>query len=355
MKRLIIILMVVISVLLLFACDTEKEKTEYNKDYSVGVIETTEQKNRSRLTFYDIDLAKVNSIEYNLGSMGSYFYPPKVFDNYMYVVPQGIGNRKEKTVIFELNLETGETKEYDMGLQNMNSFCITDKYIFGVATWNHTSIIARYDKNLKEIKTLEFSEIFIELMEPTDDNLMAFGGSKVESYLYKIDIEKLRIEKEYNIIEHGLVHEGAVVIGDDLYFTNTTKQGDGKEDLENDTMSVFHMNDETFEKIQLESDSPSHIIEYNNKLFIVHCNLVIGEGNEISIYDIETKEIELIELGHNVCQIEIQDNILYAIDYEKNLYKYILSEDKLELENQVDLDTTEGEKEHFYIGGFFKK
>ncbi|MBS4534220.1 hypothetical protein GOQ29_01160 [Clostridium sp. D2Q-14] len=46
---------------------------------------------------------------------------------------------------------------------------------------------------------------------------------------------------------------------------------------------------------------------------------------------------------------------VYVIDYETNLYKYILSDDKLEFENQVDVETTEGEKEHFYIGVFFNR
>jgi len=46
--------------------------------------------------------------------MGSPMDIPRIYDKYMYVVPQGIGNQKELTVILEYNMETGKYKTYDM-------------------------------------------------------------------------------------------------------------------------------------------------------------------------------------------------------------------------------------------------
>lgn len=363
MKRQVIFFMVaMIGISLLSVCGKKTKEEIFNGDYSVCVIESTQQKNKSILTFYDDALDKVQSTEYALGSMGSWFYPPKILDNYMYVVPQGIGNQKEKTIIFELNLQTGESRQYDMNQQAINGFCISDKYIFSVATWNNVSTITRYDKNSDKIDTLELPEIFIEFMENTPDKLMAFGIAKLESneytptsYLYEIDIETLMLKEEYDITGYGISHEGAVVEGDDLYFTNTTKLGNENEELPNQTMSVFHIESKVFETIQLESYSPSQLAASDGKLFIVHCDLVTGEGKEISVYDIETQETELIQLEHNVCQIAIKSNIVYIIDNEAKLYKYTFRDDKLEFEKQINVQTTEGEDSYFYVSSFFIK
>jgi len=83
--------------------------------------------------------------------------------------------------------------------------------------------------------------------------------------------------------------------------------------------------------------------------------LVTGEGKEISVYDIETQETELIQLEHNVCQIAIKSNIVYIIDNEEKLYKYTFRDDKLEFEKQINIQTTEGEDSYFYVSSFFVK
>lgn len=68
--------------------------------------------------------------------------------------------------------------------------------------------------------------------------------------------------------------------------------------------------------------------------------------------------MELITLDHHVQQIDMQNDMLYALgnsfDTETaTLYQYNLHGNQLELKNEAGVYTTANESQHFYVTGFF--
>ncbi|MDR1754633.1 MAG: hypothetical protein LBR74_06995 [Eubacterium sp.] len=103
----------------------------------------------------------------------------------------------------------------------------------------------------------------------------------------------------------------------------------------------------------MDSKSPAQVITFDKKLYIVHCDLVIGEGKDITIFNTETKEKEVVSLEHNVSQIQINKDYLFATD-GKNIYKYRVNGDELLLEKNANAQTVKSNS-HYYIGGIFIK
>jgi len=342
---------------LFYSC-TNNESTKFNKDFSIGVIETTGQKNKSIITFYDENLDEVSSQKLKLGSMGSNFNVPRVFDNKMYVVPQGIANKKEQTIILEFDLETGKTKNFDLKTRAMTRFCLNDKYLFGTADWNFVSKISRMQKATNQIKTLEFEKIHIHQLDVYNDILYAFGfeyneKNEMKSYLYTIDCDKFTIIYKLDISEIGTSQPDTFFINNNLYFTNSLELVDGKQEMPSNTLCIMDLNTHSITNLALKAPFPSQILEYNNMLLITHNDQVHGEGNQITILDPNTHEMELFEFEHDLCQVEIKGEKLYAIDKEF-LYVYNIKDDfTFELANKINAKTNKNDNTYFYISGIF--
>ena len=227
--KLVVISIIAVTLLLLaafflFNMKQSKGKESFNKDFNIAVIETTEQVNKSNLTFYNKDFEKTGAQEINLGSMGSSFDLPRIYGKNMYVVPKGISSLKGLTVIMEYNMETGKYETYDMKQPYINSFSLNDKSIYSVNTLNNKSIISWYDKSSGNVKTISEEDIYFGRIDLYDDILYAFGLIKnndgIKSYLYLIDTKRFKIIDRIDISKSGLNQNYSIKIGNDIYFTN---------------------------------------------------------------------------------------------------------------------------------------
>ncbi len=355
-----IFLIISLTMILLSSCHHRKENVIYDDNFFLGVIETTGQENKSFLTFYDEELNKKSSIEMDYGSMGSYFDLPKVFENSLYVIPKGLGNLKEMTSVLKFDFKTGEHSLYDIGEPNMNSFCVDNNFIYTVNTLNGNSIISRFDKKTHSIEKLKLNKTFIGKLDIYNGILYGFGFRDtddlgMESSLYIINPDTLSIVEEIDITKHGQDQLGSLLNGDTMYFTNSLKYVAGNGEVKAATLSELNINDNSITSIELEEYYPFQVLEYEGKLFISHFNLVLGEGNKLTIYDpLLNETITTLSFDHNVAQIEIKDNNIYISD-GKDLYAYKIVDTSLELVKVVDISTKETEESYFYVSGFFIK
>ena len=351
----IVIILTGISIFFLIHSNKHKSEESFNNDFKLGVIETTEQDNESYITFYDEELNRGAVKEIKLGSMGSSFDLPKTFNKYMYVIPQGLGNKKDLTVIIEYNMETGEYKTYDIKQPCMNSFCVNEKSIYTVNTFNYNSIISWYDKSSENIKTISKEDVYIGRIDLYDDMLYAFGmlkdGDGLKSYLYLIDTSSFKITDTIDITESGISQEYSTKVGDDIYFTSQTEKADMAEQPSN-ILTKFNIKDKTITNIDLQEEYPFQIIKYKNKLIISHYDLVQGQGNKITIYNPKTGEQQGVTLENNLSQIFIEDDKIYSRDSDY-LYVYAIKDTHFELINKVDIHTKKNSNNFFYLSGFF--
>jgi hypothetical protein len=358
-----LILMLILIVFFMFFNQTKVDKVDkvdnvnrveegFNKDFDIAVIESTEQDNISNLTFYNKELKKTGTQEIKLGSMGSPMDLPRIYDKYMYVVPQGIGNQKELTVILEYNMETGKYKTYDMKQHAINSFAVNDKSIYSVNDVNDESIISWFDKSSGNVKTISKKAIYISNLNLYDDTLYAFAMEKVQngtkSYLYLIDTKSFMITDTIDISAGGQNY--STKIGDDFYFTNQLD----KHDQASNILTKFNIKDKTILDIKLKDKFPLQILNYKDKLIISHFDRMQRKGNTITIYDPKTNEQQNVTLESNLEQIFIKDDKLYSMG-EDYVYIYSINNSTFKLLNKADVRTKRGDKYYYYLSGLFAK
>ncbi|MBU3093413.1 hypothetical protein KPL35_15215 [Clostridium sp. CF011] len=346
----------VLVLLFLVHMKQSREKATSNKDFNIGVIETTEQDNKSNLTFYNKDLKKTGTQKIKLGSMGSSFDLPRMYGKNMYVVPKGIGNQKELTVIMEYNTETSKYKTYDMKQHGINSFAVNDKAIYSANTLSNESIISWYDKRSGNLKTISKEGIYIDRIDLYNGTLYAFAMEKDndgnKSHLYLIDTKSFKITDIIDISKSGEGHNYSTKIGDDIYFTNQYEVSDTERGSYN--LSKFNIKNKTVSNIKLKERYPFQILNYKNKLIISHYDLVQMQGNKITIYDPGTNEQDVVTLENNLGQISIKDDKLYSKDGEY-LYVYSINNKTFKLINNVDIYTKRKNILFYYVSGFFTK
>ena len=354
---LLVILIIVFIAIFLVVLLNFMGKKNFNKDFNIAVIETTEQINESLLTFYNKDLKRIGSQKIKLGSMGSSFDLPRTYGRNMYVIPKGIGNTKDLSVIMEYNMDTGNYKTYNIKQHNMNSFSVNDTSIYTVNTLNYNSIISCYNKNSGNIKTISIEKVYIERIDLYEDTLYAFGmiydSKGIKSFLYLIDTKSFNIIDKIDISESGMSQFYSNKIGDNLYFTNQTEMSFSGEQPSK-TITKFNIKDKTISNIQLKEEFPFQILSYKNKLIISNYDLVQLKGNKITIYDPTTNEQKVVTVENNLAQIFIKDDKLYSMDRDY-LYVYSINDTDFKLTKKVDIHTKGESETFFYLAGFFVK
>lgn len=88
---------------------------------------------------------------------------------------------------------------------------------------------------------------------------------------------------------------------------------------------------------------------WDNILIVSHFDLVKREGGSISIYNLETKELNNIELGHDVEQMTINENVIYILS-DKIIYQYELKDMNLYLKCKTQIKKSNEEN---YLSGIF--
>ncbi|MEI7885494.1 MAG: hypothetical protein WCI30_09110 [Clostridia bacterium] len=354
---LVAVCLALILLIFIFVNQQGLEKASFKPDFKLAVIETTEQANKSTLSFYNQTMEKIATQEIKLGAMGSSFDLPRIYNGSMYIIPQGLGNKKDLTVILEYNLETGTYKTYDMQQPAMNSFAVNEQALYSANTINNQSIISWYDKGSGVVKTIVEPEIYISRIDLYDDTLYAFvmtkDNSGTKAYLYLIDTKSFEITDKIDISASGPGQNYSMRIGENIYFTNQYEISENS-NIGSYDLSKFNINTKKITNIKLAEQYPFQIQVYQDKLLISHYNLVQNQGNKITIYDPKTNMQELVTLKNNLNQILIEKDQLYTRD-GKYLNIYNINNGEFTLTKQIAIYTKSKSRTFYYVAGFFTK
>lgn len=115
------------------------------------------------------------------------------------------------------------------------------------------------------------------------------------------------------------------------------------------TVCIYSINDKTIETISFDQYYPLDLAVWDNILIVSHFDLVKREGGSISIYNLETKELNNIELGHDVEQMTINENVIYILS-DKIIYQYELKDMNLYLKCKTQIKKSNEEN---YLSGIF--
>lgn len=366
MKHIIKITVYIISITCLLICSgctsSKKEKLTDPKNVissDFGLVETTATADKSFISFYNDKIEKIGESEVKYGEMGSFFSPPQVYKNNMYVIPQGIDRIRDLKFIFNYDLNSGKTKKYDLDLYSMNSFCIDDTYLIGVNTINFDSNISRLNIGENSLKKITIQKEYVSEIFLNDKKLYAFSRIKTttgrKAYLYVIDAEKMEIQRKDELNTWGYSIQGICKIDNILFLPNGIQtSSDGKTSMPSNILTKYETQNNTYTNILLQYESPFQIVQYKRKLFISHYDPVQSKGKNITIFDLDTKEQKSITMKYDLGQIAIKKDKLYTINVDGNMQIYQINADySFSLLREKNIKTKKNESTYFYIGGFF--
>lgn len=315
----------------------------------ICVVETRGYDAQSALVFYDESLEEVGVFPLYYATLGQIFYTPSVYNGELYIVPQGIADRKDEKKVLKVNLSSLNTEIYTIDQYAINSISVNDNFIYSANTLNGDSHISKCNKSNKLVSEYVIERMYVSKLVCTDKRVFAFASIseklQFKSYLFIFD-EELNLLNQVDITEYGYDQYKAVIKGDMLYFSNSTANNDDARK----TVGVYSIADNSIRVIKLSKDYPHDIMFYDDKLLVSHFDIVTHEGGGLSIYNPETSEAKYIDLNHGAEQMTIKGDYIYFLAKYK-VYKYKLEANDLKCEKIVDVPPLC--KEFFYCTGLF--
>lgn len=329
--------------LFLTGCSVQKDALP--DDYAIGIIRTAGNRNSSDILYFNENLEQTGVTHYKYATMGGVFYKPVIFDGSLYVVPQGIANRKDLGIVFRQDLKSFEQEEFTVDQLAINGISVDQSAVYTVNTLNGDSIISKVNKKDGSIETLTYEGIYIPIVYVYNDVLYAFSeqhfDTNIKSTLYCINPENLNETSKTDISHLGTTIYSAAGIEEMLYFAPKTTERDEL----NHIIGTYNIS--TGETGYIEcGTSAQHVLQVDDKLYITHGDVVNGEGTTISVYEINTGQITSHDLGMWPGQIAVYNDSLYVMGEDK-IAKFDTRTMTKQAEVNIPLDTG------YYLSGIF--
>ena len=113
--------------------------------------------------------------------MGQTFYSPIVYEQSLYIVPQGQANRKDEKIILQQDLETFEIQNYSLDQIAIYGLSVDSSAIYAVNNINGQSFVSRIDRTDRTVKTAEYDDVYISIIYSYRDRLYAFSSQSTPS------------------------------------------------------------------------------------------------------------------------------------------------------------------------------
>lgn len=364
-RKILAFMCMVTTVLLITACKADNQ-SKYNATYDFAVIETTGEENESIVSYYDQELNRINQQVLPYGGLTDSFTPAIISKDTLYASPEGLENGEGLCLSLGVDLNTGKVREFQhpKRYEGEKNQAVDKKRIFVNTNLNGNSFLSYYDTETEQSKDVTLKETVLGHMAVDTKYLYAFGEDNKHltaegdpcTQIYVFDKETLKKVKQKDL---GAVYSMvfSLVYDNQLYFPayDEIKETSALCRYDAATGALKMIN---FPKQQSDF---SNILVNRDKLYIAHGSVVTGQGKVLTIYDPKNNKMKEAEFSHNLSQIVIKHDNLYALDNDPNtetakLYKYKMSNDKFSLIGSADVYTKKGSKNpYFYIGSFFVK
>lgn len=327
--------------------------------YTVAVVEASKQTKKNRITYYDSDLQeKGNQDISHFGMCGD--VKPVVYDNKVYFVAAG-EQMKPSNIVVEMDLTTGEQKEYSMPSNStISDFCIDDENMYIVHNLNNITYIHAVNRKTNEEKKIELDESKesnVMDLDLKDGVLYAFGDNfdyndKVPSYIYEINVDTFSIENKIDVTGYGESLVSSCFYGDNLYLAFAQY----KDNTELEYICEYSLKTKKLKKVKTQAKEPIQIKEHNGLLYIVNSDKhdEKNKTSSISIYNPKTGAINNIKLGRHITYIDFMNDNMFL--YGNNMLAiYVEKNGEFILKKEKDVYTQKNNRSYYWVSGFFLK
>ncbi|MDO5734805.1 MAG: hypothetical protein Q4P08_06740 [Eubacteriales bacterium] len=338
-RMLLLVTLLVILASLLVSCAFPQATKLSEKDLqsiSFGLIETSSNKNKSYIHWYNDELEVITSDKLRYSSLGSSFERPICFEDECYMIPRGITGRSDSKLVISVNQVDRSIEEYPIDNLALNHVAVDEKNIYTVNTLNGTSHISALDRKSKAFREILLEAEYAYSLAAANGEVYCFSidekGSEPEAYLY-IYSPELEQKEKINISEYGVMQYKFAYDGDYIYTASLHS-------LDNRPLkSLLKISTKTheIETIDLADEGINEIFSYGNKLLVTHNDPVTGQGSKVSLVDKKTHEIQSFDLGVDLQISAIKDKTLLVVSEDKVLAFAIDKDFEKIAERQVDV------------------
>ena len=339
-------LLPVCAILILSACGkTSMTSDEIPERYAVGVVRTSGSENNSSILYLDGNLQQTGVTHYPYATMGQTFYSPIIYEQSLYIVPQGQANKKDEKVILQQDLETFELQHYSLDQIAIYGLSVDSSAIYAVNNINGQSFVSRIDKADRTVKTAVYDDIYVSAAYVYRDTLYAFSSqstpSGMKGILHCLDPITLKELKRIDISAFGCDVYSVAGADNILYFAPMmTPQGAFSQ-----VVCAYNITSEEIRAVTF-SDEVFHILKADDKLYVTHGNLVTCEGTNLSVYEMGTNHFRTYDLGMWPQQITIHGDDLYVMSMD-SVAKFNIQ--TMEKQAEVSIPLEDG----CYLSGIF--
>lgn len=346
MKKFIYLIAIVGILITTNGCDNMEYnlKTLDMKQVKIGVVETTSSDYDSRIHWYDGDLNEVSQKNMKYAMLGSAFHNPVYYGDEIYMIPQGLGSKKDSKKVIGLNKNDFKITEFPFKNIALNDVAVSGDYIYTINTLSGNTHICRLNKNQNTLEEVILYNEYVSGVTAVKEKIYAFSANMLspspEFYIY-IYNEDLELLDKKDITQYG-TGQYKFMYDENYLYTGVMLT---KEDRPASTILKISVDTNEIEAIDIIEEFPNDILQYKDKIIITNHDLVGYEGTKITVLDKATQEFESVELNTKTEFADIMDNLLVILNQEKiSLYNI---ENKFELIKEISIE----KKDNSYISG----
>lgn len=346
MKRFFVAALSLVCLTALYGCSVSSAEGNVPQESAIGVIETKNNVEESRIVFFDQELNESYILPLNYGSINSVFYKPVVTNGILSVVPQGIANKKDGRAILCINSTNLSHELYRIDQPSMNAIATCEEYLYACNTLNGISYINRYDINTEEVKSIRLDALYTSFILLCDEYLCAFS-STLDNAHSQIDL----FDKNLNHIDSidssflGTGTYQAVEYEGEIYFTCLYSFSNNNKA----TIGVLDVNASQLEELYVDHEKPFGVEIEQSVLVISHYDIVNrAHTSSVTLIDLNTGDAKSYTLNHGMEQMALLGDKLYVLS-NWNLYCYSLNDCRLI--KQIKIESMDSD--FSYITGLF--
>lgn len=337
MKKYILFCILVIATLLSSCSDASIESKIDRENVVFGLVETQDSAEKSKITWYDLELEVIGSFDYQYANLGSNFYTPTQSGDEVYLIPRGLGGHYDTKKIIGIKRDDFSIIEYPFTNIALNHVAVIEEAIYAVNTLNTESTIERYDKQTESHKSVVVEDTYVYSIIAAGDKLFCFANELLDygnKYLLRVYDYDLNLLDVIDISDYGMTSMNYYQDNEYLYVTIPLSVKDEpvskilKIDKDNYSMDI----------VEGVGHFPYNIYSYQDQWIIVNYDPVIDQGTELTILDKDGKFIQSIDLNNTLTLTEIYDDKLIVANPQKIA---IYSLDSFNLLTEKDIKISE--------------
>lgn len=295
--KILLCFLIIVSLFFINGCSKLKNSVD-RKKIDFGLVITTSQDYKSEILWFDLNFDFIQKQKLPYAMLGTPFYSPAVNNDKIYMIPQGLGNKKDTRKVISINKRSLDVEEYPFTNIALNHMASIGNNVYAVNTLNGDSYLELYDVVSKKRNSVILEKVYLETIIASSNKLFCFvrklnySDLEEEKTMLNVYTPSLDLEAEIDLTKYGNPTSMYIEDEDSLYVTvnrNANIKPVGK---------ILKINKSTFKinEFITKKDTPHSIFKFKDKFILTYYDPVINEGTEVSIWD-ENGNEQIIDLG----------------------------------------------------------